>query len=447
MHFRIEDKLEYSDDLPISAGDDVYMQRVSQVNLRKMLETVSISMEQELSRLYSQALSSELWSERNINLLSINNFQDYFEPLTGSIKIPGDIEDPAIRNFYLSFERNYIRGGTRETRAKSYYIAVDPDYKTGDEKLSVIERDLEACYKIIHVVSRAGLKGFDYLAYLGILDYVKQHTLTLFHVLTYPERFGRFDEGEGYYHFRDLAIRLIDSNVKAFYQGCLGQNFNSTFGSMDDLLDLRKLISYIRSQVRDYKQFTLQEVDHPLRLMTHVNGLLETYPDIDTVIPILSGGTQTSLMVREGYRLKRGVDLPSIFLPLSTHSAKINFGSTLNTDSLLRFLSGYVDLIEGKDILVTEDNSNSGQTAQMVYEALMGLKARSVHIGFVELDPHRIMYKQGLLCEQKGTYVSNYMHPDFQSAVGILPVARYLRHDYQLRKMYVWRLFDAYKEQ
>lgn len=445
MHFRIEDTIEDRGDLPENTGDG-YTESATDINIRGMLEHVSEEMEQYLPEIYNNALSSELWSDDYVNLLSLENFQSCFEPLTGSIKTSLRFENSVINNFYSLGERSYIRNGFRETRAKSYYIAVDPDYISNHEKLAIIQRDLEDCYATLQLISRDSLQGQDYLGYLGILDHIKQHTLCLFHVLTYPERFGNFTANDEYLRFRNIAIELININTKAFYQGCLGQRFDSGFGSIDHLAKLKELVMFVSTLERDYRQYTLQEVDHPIRMMVHVNQLLRMYPDTNTIIPILSGGTQAALLVKEGLKLQKTQELPVIYLPLSTHSAKMNFGNVFNLETLLLFLSQYEDLIKGQNILVTEDNSNSGQTAQMIYEALMTLGARSVHVSFVEIDPHRVMYKQSSTREKKSEYVSNYLHPDFKSAVGVLPVARHLRQDYQLRKMYVWRLFNSYKK-
>jgi hypoxanthine-guanine phosphoribosyltransferase len=323
---------------------------------------------------------------------------------------------------------------------------VDPDYISHHEKLAIIQRDLEDCYTALQLISRESLQGQDYLGYLGILDYIKQHTLCLFHVLTYPERFGNFTADDEYLKFRNIAIELISTNTKAFYQACIGQRFDPEFSSTDHLANLKELIVFVGTLERDYRQYTLQEVDHPIRMMVHVNQLLQMYPETNTIIPVMSGGTQSALLATEGLKLQKTEKLPLTFLPLSTHSAKMNFGNVFTLQTLLLFLSQSEDLIKGQNILVTEDNSNSGQTAQMIYAALITLGARSVHISFVEIDPHRIMYKQSSEREKKSEYVSNYLHRDFKSAVGVLPVARYLKQDYQLRKMYVWRLFNSYKK-
>lgn len=444
MSFRLDNTIESADESKF-IGSEHYTERATDINILSMMEQVSQLIGEQIDSIYQRALSSELWSNEYINLQDIENFTSYFEPLTGGIKTDIEFHNPLLNAFYEGYGRTYIRGGLRETRAKSYYIAVDPDYISNFEKLSVIQRDLNDAYQIIQLLDRKSLKGADYFGYLGVLDYIKQHTLTLFHVLTYPERFGNFFTDEEYLRFRNIAINLVEVNIKAFYQACLGQSFDSRFGSSEDLEKINQLISYIGTLERDYRQYTLQEVDHPLRMMAHVNEVLNLYPETETLIPILSGGTQSSLLVGEGYKLMGKGVLPVVYLPLSTHSAKMNFGSTFNSNTLIEYLSNYRELIQGKNILVNEDNSNSGQTAQMIYDALMALGAKSVHIAFVEIDPHRVMYKQSSSREVKGEFVSNYLHPDFNSSIGVLPVARYLKQDYQLRKMYVWRLFNSYK--
>jgi hypothetical protein len=107
MHFRIENTIEAKKDLPTNSGER-YTEPAAGINIRGMLELISEEMEQSLPEIYSNALSSELWSDAYVNLLSLGDFYKYFEPLTGSIKISLTFENSVINNFYTLDERSYV---------------------------------------------------------------------------------------------------------------------------------------------------------------------------------------------------------------------------------------------------------------------------------------------------------------------------------------------------
>lgn len=438
--FRIAGDMHQGADLP--EGEMTYTLDSSNLDIEQMLSAVSTTMPRDLSSMYAEAWQSSLWGN-NLSLRDLHNITQNFEPLTGSIKLPND--EQLTTEFFRHPMRRYVRGGRTESRSKSYYIAVDPEYIESTSKLEVIRNDVIDAVQALNQLD--GVNHIEaFTERLAVIDYLKQHCLTLFHVLTYPERFGDQIDDSEYHFFRDISFQLAQNFTQAFYLTAIGRSVGQPV-SNDILQQTLNLVDYMLRLERNYRQYTLQEIDHPLRILAHAHYAITHYPDTDIIVAIPAGGSQTAFCIQAGLKLTAGEkEYPIIDIPLSRHSAQMNYGKVFTEEQLAACIERYKHLIEGRTVLVTEDNSNSGITAQTIYEALIAAGAANVRIAFAEIDPHRIMYKQSVAREARPANVANYLHLDFKSAAGVLPVARHLRQDYQLRKMYVWKLFDSYKK-
>ncbi len=444
MSFRISEIEPSVSGRPINPEfQNKYTVPVNEVDVYSMLVATKIRLEKNLAEDRDNFKDPHYWGEEFPNLKEVD-FNKYFEALTGAIKLPDDLSDPAIDSFFSKPHRGYKHGRHIENRGKSYYVAVDPDFITSKDKFVVIKDDYRDGLEVLYSFDRSRSSVTETIGFIGVLDYLKQHTLTALHVLTYPERLGEFNADKDYSKNRQQAERLARLFTRTYYQAILGQRFDNLPNQKSLINNFELLVEYLLTQDRNYKQFTVQEVDHPLRIMSHIHKVIESGDRFDTLLALMSGGTQTAIAMGLGIELRYRKVIPIVFIPLSLHSAKNNFDKSFTSDQLKRCLKPNEDFIRGKNISVVEDNANTGQTVQLTCDTLQQIGASSVSASFVEIDPYRVIYKQSPKRDNHPQNVANFMHPDFAYSIGTLPIARLIKQDYQLRKLYIWRLFNSY---
>ncbi len=430
---------------PISPEDSQqYSLQADHVDVYSLVTETDRLLAQRVSQLESDIHSSIFWGTELPSLKEVD-LATQFEPLTGAVILPHGITDQSILDFFEHKSRHYDHRGRVENRGKSYYVAVDPEFIDSQSKIEIMQRDMVDALHVIHHFDRNTASQDDLLGLLGVVDYFKQHALTALHVLTYPERFGNLITDDLYHAYREHAIQLAEIATRMYYQTFLGREYDKDLDFTQLQQETTDLLSFLSQQDRNYRQYTVQEVDHPLRIMAHIQETLRQGYIADTLLALVSGGTQTAIAFQMAYRHLNGKDLPILYVPLSLHSTTINSFEAFSDEQLRAYLLRHEAEIIGKQIQVVEDNANSGQTAQLIHDTLVDLGADSVRLSFVEIDPYRVIYKQRSSAERRSAYIANFMHPDFQTSVGTLPIARSIKQDYQLRKIYVWRLFDAYK--
>lgn len=444
MSYRISEIESRGSGWPIGPEfQNKYTIPTSEVDVYSLLVAARSRLEDNLAERRINFNDSIYWGKEFPSLKEID-FDKYFEPLTGAIKLPDYLSDPTIDNFFSNPHRRYKHGSHIENRGKNYYVAVDPEFITPDSKFGVIKDDFREGLEVLYGFKRSRSSITETLGFIGVLDYLKQHTLTVLHVLTYPERLGDFNADWNYSRNRERAERLAFLFTRTYYQAILGQKFDNLFSQKSVANEFDEVVEYLLTQERNYRQFTVQEIDHPLRIMEHIQNVLNGRDKFDTLLALMSGGTQTAIAMGLGIEKRYGKMAPIIFVPLSLHSAKINFDKSFTSDQLENYLKLRSDLIRNKNISVVEDNANTGQTIQLASDVLQKIGASSVSASFVEIDPYRIMYKHSPKRDTHPQNVANLMHPDFGYSVGTLPIARLIKQDYQLRKLYIWRLFNSY---
>lgn len=86
--------------------------------------------------------------------------------------------------------------------------------------------------------------------------------------------------------------------------------------------------------------------------------------------------------------------------------------------------------IENKQVLVAEDNSNTGTTLSRISAALDKQKPKSINMSIAEFDPLRVEVKS----KGHSTTATDVSHPDFKTAVSIVPITKNFLPDRQIRK-------------
>lgn len=361
------------------------------------------------------------------SFLDLPRGRKHFTGILGAVKLDDTIL-PRYKEFYLSdsgYEsgrlfrvedgRNYLIN-----RGKRYYVAVDDKILTPADKINTMNFDMVAAAKVLRGVDRSNINSAEeLLQYLGVLDYLKQHSLGLFHAITYPERFASFEEDDRYNINKQKMWANARQFTRLYYQALWGVPFDSKIELESLIYDFQSAgNAFLASKPESY-QIKLQEVDHPLVLSLAAYQTVNKHPNANTLISLPSGGTQFGFITEllyEYLRKDKGEQSLPILLPiaLSTHAAKRGNGALINTDILINRLLR-MDFIYGWNVLVLDDNSNTGETLQMVVDALESVGANRVNVSLAEVDPKRIIDKQ--MSNKPPDRVANLMHPDICNTV------------------------------
>jgi len=374
-----------------------------------------------------------------------------FDKISGAIRIDTDKNIPPGQFFRNPMHYNDVNG-IIYSRGASYFIALDSNYPSTEDKLTRILRDLQEL--IDYFMDYSAPTNLGALAErLAIVDYLRNHVTTLFHVLTYSERLGdTFSESfEDYDHAKATLSAMVKLWNEIYLKLCLGLDFNI------DVTNLSYSISEVMNLMYDNvespetillpKYFKLAEVDHPLRLVLNAFGNTEIFNGIGNIVAMPCGGTTPGIMTQALFSM-RGHDIPLTMIPLSLHSSmKSNARGISEEDLIERLIREGVDFA-GKEVLIVDDNSNSGRTIQRIYNVILKLGGLP-RVSLVELDPVRVMIKYSLGYQDDcPSTVINLAHPDLRAAVGFVPITR--RHsnnisaDYQIRKLYAKNVINKY---
>lgn len=141
-------------------------------------------------------------------------------------------------------------------------------------------------------------------------------------------------------------------------------------------------------------------------------------PNPDLIIGIPSGGTEVAVATGLAYeKLHQDRSSPKIaFVPLSFHY-RDQYG--IDLDKLVDILRVSTD-IEGRSVLVVDDNSNTGSTIQRMVDAAIGAGANNVRVHVAEIDPGRLIAnsRKENITDFGAAKVANLYHPDFETAMG-----------------------------
>lgn len=407
------------------------------LNVYKLLQRSADSIYQTVDQIDDVYHLAPWGGEASLELFgSPENIIRAFHPITGAAQL-SQISDGSIASFYTLPGRAGKLGGRLYNRGYRYYVGSDLDLDI-DDKLSIIKDDIHDAQSIIG--SRiTPLETGDYLAFTGIADYLKNHALGLFHAISYPHIPGTTYTQEQYRSIKDHVFDLACRYTRGYYNILLGRLFDG-FADSDDLI-VDDALSIISADYKSRKAtpFKIPEIDHPLRIMYGVTKMINRHSHTSVILVLPTGGTQVGIAAQLGYEILRNNKPRLHWVPVSLYSGNPVFNGITDSRMLDLYLED-LDLME-ESVLVTEDNSNTGKTAQLIADSLdrIGVAQRSVSI--VEADPIRAM-------NSKDENISNLLHPDF-TPIGFVPVLRsHGRYGTrQMRKILARRVIGSYKEQ
>ena len=386
-------------------------------NFRKMFSQCDADIE----TVKYEAVTSKYWGTHFPNIKSVPGWQNRFNKITGAIRL-GDPYEVTLNDltYYFSKEhRIYTRGSRTENRGEAYYVAHNQglDPRT---RLRYLSRTATSAFETVHetYALRSEMKSEDYMYFLGVLDNLKGAALTLFNAYIYPERENLIAHAwdPQKLHHRANLFNAAEGLTRMFYQALTGYQFDI---SMDDLIAYEAAISNAVHELRNdkalmshisnhdhAKRFKIQEVDHPLIIAANAHANAQRFGKVDCIVGLPFGGLQSSFATRFAMQAVHG-SLPSILaVPLSTHSGWMRNKKHISAHSIQDYVRHKLDLPLTQysnenphptmSVLVTDDNSNTGGTFNIMRHALegAGIKPENIHMSVVEHDPGRIRIKQ-----------------------------------------------------
>lgn len=381
------------------------------------------------SRAVFQAVKSPGWDSIYPTIKSFGFrriYKDYpggvslFDRETGAVNIlTHGSGNQSLIEFFNPGRIRYM-GNFTQLRGPSYYASLDHGLNTPEKKLAVMRSDFHEGLDAVDSIDRRKLSADDFLLTLGILDHFKVHALTVFHALTFHERSGEVPEDSRYLGLRKETEDLMNMVTRAYYQFCIGKPFDSGFMPTEMKRVFDTAANYISESNHSIAHFTYPEVAQPAIIMLGAHEAVRRRPYIDTIVGIPSGGTETAVVTNLMYDnlYPDRHPLSIVFVPLSFHYYNHNRGvQPMEFDTLVDILTRSKK-VQDRNVLIVDDNSNSGITLQTMVEAVRAAGASEASVHLAEIDPARIMarHRRG---KGLAAGVVNMYHPDLSTAMGI----------------------------
>lgn len=302
-----------------------------------------------------------------------------------------------LGSFYTEARMFAPRHGGRELRGPNYFIALPKEIPLS-EKLAVMTADVQAALSVISSTDRTQITSPQaYLLYLGVLDNLKIHSLTLFHALTYNERYLKFPTTEKdqkrYEELRMRSTHMVRDGVRMFYQGMLGLPYDGEIDQRQFNRYFRDASSYVERQfatalwgdARQQGEDSLKypEVNHPLVIGLGAYEATRSYPNIDVIIGVPSGGTELAYCAELMHGLIHDRSVDVLQIPVSHRSYR--------SDRSLRrhFKQEYRDRLAGANVLIMDDNSSTGATTEYIGQAIRPM-VNDMKVHIAEYDGRRL---------------------------------------------------------
>ena len=418
-----------------------------------------------------EAADSSFFSLRNISTKSFGKDErkgqesssesTVFDPIVGSVIVDHLPEDQTIKDFFTEDRVLKRDEGGLELRGANYFIALDKERKNKGEKIDVIGTDIHAALTAITKIDRDSIKTKDqFLPYLAIFDYLKLHTMTLFHSLTYAERLNPqvgqennlMGNGQTYQELRNQTAEFMETYVRMYYEVALGLPLSK----QPDLEQDSKFVDMLTKQLKlgtdgDARHtITYPEVNHPLPIIFGAQQTAMKFPSCDLIVGIPSGGTESAVALKMAYQILYNQTPKLSLLPVSMHivsqvagsrgqtpinrlplekqeEARTEFAKKLATALSQDAAVSEVMNKENNTIMLVDDNSNTGSTLQLLSDTFDTMnsvtsgaeekKEMNIQAFLVQHDPGRIMRRLANSSRPRNR-ITRIDHPNYQSTYG-----------------------------
>lgn len=373
-------------------------------------------------------------------IFALEDFTKHFT-FDGSLKSKRDpIQSAHYGEFFSREGRLSKKGNDYIFRGANYLVSIDPTLEVR-QKLDLLASDFVDAVDALSL-DGASFSQENYVEQSAVLDYLKNAAVTIFNALIQEEKIGKFHlDDKEYQQIRLFAIQLARYATQAYYAHLMGREDDYTL-AMTMLIEqyekMQLVIEYIEREYREgvfsSRHFTRPEAGHPLVIAASAfTAVKNVDPLPDTVIGLPSGGTELAFAQQYAYGALRQHYPEFVLIPLSLHSIKDAFGDDKKVDKggFKDFLRSREKLLQGKKILIVEDNSSTGRTIQELHDMLIELFAtQTVNVSVAEAD----LIRSSINSEAKHrTHVATgrvYTH-----SVGILPISKKIHPKVDLKEI------------
>ncbi|GAB4146592.1 MAG: hypothetical protein OHK0017_07270 [Patescibacteria group bacterium] len=404
---------------------------------RDYIAQVAEYQKQQLNQFVKTLYSHKIWGSDSVSIQNFSLPEKYFDRISGAIYID-KINHSSLVKFFNSERRVFFKGKFK-LRGSDYYAPVNSSLSL-EEKVDIILQNIADAAEAIEKYEHNTVLENDYFLFLAIQDYVKQALGILFHSFTYQERFGdlKIDNIE-YQTHKQLLLKYFERSVEDMYSLIFG---------LHDLQKSKKLVLELRQRLDRLYSNTLLDVSesslklpensHPVSLGISALRIADNHPNIDIVVGLPTGGTELSVLVKYILKVLTQKDIGLELLPVSTHSSKKEVDSNsqeINYYSLTRLIRNDLN---GKNVLVVDDNSNTGSTLDIVNNLLSTSYAlSSLNFAVSEIDTRRMVYKH---VKNHNSFKFNFIPNGsiFNNIGGVVPITSdnaIHKGDRQMRKL------------
>lgn len=334
-------------------------------------------------------------------------------------------------------DRVFDSGEVIELRGENYFVAQDKDNLNFEQKFEIILQDLTDGIQTLSQTNRTEIDNQrDYLLYLGLLDYLKNHSLIIYHAISYFERLELTrltklnpnykkdqrngeselsksvaepeiplknpDELSRYKSNKDWAFHFSKNFTNLFYQALMGIDHGTTqYLPADQSAIFQGLVDYIKKEgeLTNSLENRLRypEANHPLVIALGAREASLNNPKTDFIIGIPTGGTESSIVTQMMFKINNPEK--KIFLleiPVSIHTELFPSPSSDAVVKLLEELEPDLLKEEGtdnlklKNILLIDDNSESGRTLSIICKALRKIQVKDIKVHIAEFNTRKI---------------------------------------------------------
>ena len=378
--------------------------------------------------------------------MNLADTEAFFSDATGAISIqdPSRISNNILCSYYSN--RNRIRvenakDGTSYFSARGAYYYKNKIPSISKEKQNQItEQEVNSALVALKDTDEQPSSNEESVLRLSVMDNLRGHIQTTYLSLINICRDN--DNGEQIFH---NELKNIAADFKNLYE----QSIELQYGFMLGLdIDQPSLLENIQSvfdkvmpqynewtKVNHYRlSFKNPEIDNPLSIGKRANELIRQYPSADLLIGLSSGGIELATVSKLLFKHKISRDVQEENYPVTFHhgSTMWQHSKKQRTSSLASLDLFERNVLANKNVIVCDDNSNSGQTLESMTHLIKDGGSANVNFAVVELDPTRMIMhttqeKIGAKfnlgdATSKERPIANYFHPDFLGSVGIVKI-------------------------
>ena len=358
---------------------------------------------------------------------------------TGAIKTQSLNNLGPSKSFFNTKNNRISRNGEAYIlRGSRYLAAIDPRLST-PQKLNIFYEDLYDGIELFRTIDMVSPNN-QYEQISPVLDYIKNSIITLTNAYFQNEKNRTTNlDTEEYWILREELIKIGRQVTTYFYLSLLGElDTNGFYQKLSRVLSIAdKVREYLINQYEVYilssRDIVRPEASHPLVLLSFTSLLLKQVKSVDTVIGLPAGSTELSYLVSSAYSRESSSNCDLVLVPISLHSMQAQYGkqSLLDTE-LPNYWEKFKTTIDGKHLVIVDDNSSSGATLDGIASSIWKtFESTKVDVAVAEADIIRT--RLDLRQHSKRNHYANTIIYNY--SVGVLPISKSLWRKHDLKEV------------